>query len=334
MQTQQTAFLIFQSQGHYKVLLNHQELTATISGRYRHLAESTNDLPVVGDQVTGVIYDTDYFQIQGHLPRHTLIQRHNSNKQQRIQTLAANIATIFIVTSANQEFSEARLQRYLTMAWDSGATPVIVLSKTDLVSDSELTTFLDAVASVTFDSVPVITTGQTASNVAATFKPYLTAGQWVTFVGSSGVGKSTLINQLIKEPSVLTSGIRDDDDKGRHTTTNRQACQTASGAFIVDTPGMRELGMTSSMSKALKTVFTDIETLAQDCRFKDCQHQSEPGCAVRAAIDAGSLMPERLADFNKLAIEADYSQLSAREIEQAKVKRLMGSLKTRPTKQN
>ncbi|WDC92628.1 ribosome small subunit-dependent GTPase A [Latilactobacillus curvatus] len=251
-----------------------------------------------------------------------------------MQTLAANIATIFIVTSANQEFSEARLQRYLTMAWDSGATPVIVLSKTDLVSDSELTTFLDAVASVTFDSVPVITTGQTASNVAATFKPYLTAGQWVTFVGSSGVGKSTLINQLIKEPSVLTSGIRDDDDKGRHTTTNRQAYQTASGAFIVDTPGMRELGMTSSMSKALKTVFTDIETLAQDCRFKDCQHQSEPSCAVRAAIDAGSLMPERLADFNKLAIEADYSQLSAREIEQAKVKRLMGSLKTRPTKQN
>lgn len=331
MNQQLTGYVIFQSQDHYRVLINDIEMNAILSGRYRHEAQSNVDLPLVGDQVYGQLYDDNRrFQIMGYTKRRSLIQRRSTKQQSHLQPLAANIETLFIVTSANKEFNEARLQRYLAMAWESGANPVIILSKIDLISTNELTDYLNQISAITFDSVPVMTTGANHDQLAAQFASYLAPDSWVGFVGSSGVGKSTLIKHIIGDQQLTTRSIRSDDDKGRHTTTSRQAYRTPSGAFIVDTPGMRELGMTSEMGATLNDVFTDIETFAQNCRFNDCQHNGEPGCAVAAAIETHQLTAKRLSDYQKLKIEAEYSQLSPREIERAKVTRLLGSLKTRP----
>lgn len=234
------------------------------------------------------------------------------------QIIATNIDTIFICMSLNADFNVRRVERYLTIAWDSGAMPVLVLTKADVCTDR--TDKLRALADVTIGVPTVMCSAETGEGLED-LQPYLTAGQTVAFVGSSGVGKSTLINRLLGATVLATKTIRQDDDKGRHTTTSRQLLPLPSGACVIDTPGMRELQI---FVGDLQQTFAEITALAADCKFNDCTHTSEPGCAVQAAVADGRVSLERLQSYQKLQREMSYQGLNSRQLEQAKIQRMFG----------
>ncbi|MPM66687.1 Small ribosomal subunit biogenesis GTPase RsgA [bioreactor metagenome] len=221
--------------------------------------------------------------------------------------------------SLNNDFNLRRLERYLSIAWDSAATPVIVLTKSDLCND--LSSKLSEVYSVAI-GVDVLVTTSTNSGGYAEMNKYLSSGITVAFVGSSGVGKSTLINRIIGNDLLATSEISM-NDKGRHTTTHRQLISVPTGGLVIDTPGMRELQLeTADLTKS----FADIEELAKHCRFSDCAHQSEPGCAVSNAVRNGELSPERLHSYFKLQNELSYQGMNSRQLEQEKMQRLFAEV--------
>jgi ribosome biogenesis GTPase len=205
---------------------------------------------------------------------------------------------VFIVTSVNAEFNVRRLERYMTVAWESGARPVVLLSKADLAADLE---DLRIQAETAAPGVDVIAVSAITGEGVEAVRAHLGEGRTVVFTGSSGVGKSSIVNALAGAPLLDTGGIREDDARGRHTTTRRQLVRLVDG-LLIDTPGLRELGVLDA--EGLSNVFEDVEALASACRFTDCSHRSEPGCAVRAAIADGSLRHERLAAYQKLEREA------------------------------
>jgi ribosome biogenesis GTPase len=226
--------------------------------------------------------------------------------------VAANIDTVFICMSLNNDFNLRRLERYLGVAWDSQAMPVIVLTKADLCDNLALKLReLDAVAC----GVDVLVTSSVSGDGYRSMQNYLGVGQTVAFIGSSGVGKSTLLNRLLGEQALETQEIRR-DDKGRHTTTRRELIVLPGGGAVIDTPGMRELGIESA---DLSRTFADIDDLAAKCKFRDCTHTREPNCAVRKAINNGLLSEARLANYLKLKKEAKYEGLNSREIESEKI---------------
>ena len=218
----------------------------------------------------------------------------------RDQAVAANFDFVFIMQSLNMDFNPKRLERYLTLAWQSGATPVILLTKADLVDDYwDYLTAVERVAAGVNTHVVSAHTGHGLERLNA----YLQPGKTVVFLGSSGVGKSSLVNALAGEVIMTVNSIREDDSKGRHTTTHRQLTRLKSGVMIIDTPGMRELGMWD-VSEGLGDAFVDVEKFMGRCRFSDCRHESEPGCAVRAALDRGELDISRWESYRKLKEEA------------------------------
>lgn len=223
------------------------------------------------------------------------------------QAVAANFDYVFILQSLNANFNLRRLERYLTLAWQSGAVPAVVLTKADLKPDhsQEMMAALRAAEGVDVIAVSALT-GQGMEKL----KKYMQPGRTIVFLGSSGVGKSSLVNALAGRKLMETGEIRENDGRGRHTTTHRQMILNDDGVIYIDTPGMRELGMWDA-TEGLGQTFLDVETLAQGCRFRDCKHQSEPGCAVRAAIEAGELPKERLASYYKLRREAGFSDKKA-----------------------
>ncbi|MFD1456324.1 ribosome small subunit-dependent GTPase A [Levilactobacillus lanxiensis] len=305
----------------YQVISATGPVAAELGGKFRHATKVATDLPTVGDWVlTTVSPDDQLAVIQQVLPRQSVLERAAVGKTGAGQLIAANVDTIFICMSLNANFNGHRLERYLTMAWDSGAVPVVVLTKADLCAD--VAEKLAALADVTL-GVDVITCSATTGAGVADLRAYVTGNQTVSFIGSSGVGKSTLINSLLGRETLVTREIRT-DDKGRHTTTARELLRLPSGGVVIDTPGMRELQVQGG---DLTKAFADITALVGQCKFRNCTHQTEPGCAVQAAIAAGDLNAERLASYRKLELEMSYSDMSARERENAKIQRFFGGKK-------
>lgn len=237
------------------------------------------------------------------LPRKTYFSRRDPAPGRGGQAVAANFDYVFIIQSLNQDFNERRMERYLTLAWQSGAAPVIVLTKADLApdNDSYIRTAQNLAAGVNVHTVSA-KTGAGINDLAE----YTSPGKTIVFLGSSGVGKSSLVNALAGEEIMAVNGIREQDGKGRHTTTHRQLILLKNGAMIIDTPGMRELGMWD-VSSGLDEAFPDVEKYLGNCRFGNCRHQTEPGCAIRTAIRNGELSPERWDSYRKLKSEARYT---------------------------
>ena len=275
----------------------------------------TQDFPTAGDFVMINYIENGDSQITATLPRKTFFSRREPGPIPRDQAVAANFDYVFIMQSLNSDFNPRRLERYLTLSWQSGATPVILLTKADLVKDYwDYLLRVDRIATGVNTHVVSAHTGYGLQLLNA----YLQPGKTVVFLGSSGVGKSSLVNALAGEDIMTVNGIREDDSKGRHTTTHRQLIRLNSGVMIIDTPGMRELGMWDA-SEGLADAFADVEQFIGKCRFSDCRHESEPGCAIKSAIASGELEIGRWESYRKLKEEAvDKTELLRRKQEWAK----------------
>ena len=276
---------------------------ARVSGRLRHRATVRVDFPGVGDWVAvEPPAEGADARIRAVLPRSSRFSRRAAGDPTEEQIVAANIDTVFLVSGLDGDFNPRRIERYLVVAWDSGATPVIVLNKADLVLDM----------SVVFEDVRVVAAGVDVHTVSCrrpesldVLRRYLGHGQTGALLGSSGVGKSSIVNQLIGHEMMRTREVRASDSKGRHVSTARQLVMLPGQGVLIDTPGMRELQLWDS-GDAVGGTFTDIDERAAGCRFRDCQHRTEPACAVRAAVQAGEIPAIRLESFHKLLDEQSY----------------------------
>ncbi len=260
----------------------------------------------VGDWV---LLDRRQPQASRVLERRNLLKRRAPGTDRKIQLIAANIDTMFIVSSCNQDFNIARLERYVAMAFEAEINAVIVLTKSDLASDAEA--YAEAADAIS-DLVAVVLLDARGDEPGKKLADWCRPGQTVAFLGSSGVGKSSLTNALAGTQSIETQPIREDDAKGRHTTTRRQLHAVPGGCLVLDTPGMRELQLTDAAA-GIDDLFADLHALSAECRFNDCRHMSEPGCAVRAAIERGEIDPARLRRWHKLKAEEAFNSASLAE---------------------
>lgn len=279
------------------------ELQVAISGVLAQ--HSLSATVAVGDWV---LVERDTGRAVRVLDRLSVLARIAAGEDNQRQLIAANVDALFIVTSCNDDFNLSRLERYLALAREARVEPVVVLTKTDLVASIDAC--LDGLREIAPEVIACAVNATSAESVA-TLSPWLAAGQTVAFVGSSGVGKSTLVNTL-SAAGKKTAGIREDDGKGRHTTTSRQMFALPGGAWVIDTPGMREIKLDVGV-EAVDAVFSDIEALARHCRFRDCAHEGDEGCAVAAAVEQGSLDARRLASYRKLQREAVHASRTAHQ---------------------
>jgi len=284
-----------QHRGEYDVLTQAGELRSRLAGRLRHEASSSAELPAVGDWVA-----LREQTIQGVLPRRSAFQRKVNLGAAEAQVLAANVDSIFVVTGLDADFSARRLERYLTLAWESGAAPAVVLTKADLCEDP-------GVALLEAEQIAVGVPVHLVSNVTGEgheeLAPYLQPAKTIALLGSSGVGKSSLANRLLGEEAQAVKELAE-DGTGRHTTTARELFRLPGGALLVDTPGLREVQLWDA-DEGLEQAFADVDEVAGGCRFNDCAHMREPGCAVQQAIDEGRLPRERLESYRALQRELE-----------------------------
>ncbi len=291
----------------YDVVLDGGEMRrARLGGGLRYRTASPEELPAVGDWVVlRCEEEGELDTILGVYERRTCFVRQAAGQRTGVQVISANVDTVFVVTSMNEDFEPRRLERYLVAVRNAGAEPVIVLNKADLAEDpSEYVGEAEPVA----NGAPVVTMSALDGTVEP-LEEWLKPGETLVFVGSSGVGKSTIINRLMGDEVMETGGIREDDAKGRHTTTTRQLLVLPGGhGVLIDTPGMREFQLWAGDALA-EDAFEDVAELAMACRFRDCQHDAEPGCAVQAALEDGELAEERFASWQKLQAELEAHQL-------------------------
>jgi ribosome biogenesis GTPase len=298
--------IIGEEKGIYRIQVSlKQVLLGEVRGKFRHEANSREDFPAVGDWVLyHHLPQMDRARIEVLLQRRTCLIRKQAGLVSERQILAANVDMAFIVTSANDDFNLKRLQRYLTLVWDSGAKPVVLISKCELVEDVQ--NLADQVTTLSPGLDVHCVSAATGAGLESVVK-YLTPGTTLILLGSSGVGKSTLVNLLMGRTVMNTKEIRESDERGRHITTGRHLFQLPGGALLIDTPGMRELQLMDH-DEGLHTVFDDIEAWMSRCRFVDCQHLTEPGCALKAALLSGDLDDARLQDYLKLKREIAFQQ--------------------------
>ncbi len=268
---------------------------AEVSGRFRHLAKGLADYPTVGDWVALEPFGRRRAIIHAVLERRSAFIRKTAGELTEAQVVAANVDTVFLVTGLDGDYSRRRIERYLTAAWDSGASPIIVLNKSDLRED--LAAVVADVDTVALGTPVVALSARDGSNLDA-LRMFLEPGKTAALLGSSGAGKSTLINRLLGEERLRTAAVREDDSRGRHTTSHREIVVLPGGALLIDTPGMRELQLWTDET-SLGHSFEDVERLAAGCRFVDCTHADEPGCAVREAVAEGRLDAGRLESYLK-----------------------------------
>jgi ribosome biogenesis GTPase len=286
------------------------ELAGEVSGRFRHGARGPADFPVVGDWAASRTIDGVRVVIEAILPRRSAFTRKAAGEAVEAQVLAANVDTVFLVSGLDGDFNLRRIERYVATAWSSGARPVIVLNKADLRPDLE--DVVAATAAVA-PEVPIVTASALEEAGLAGLGAYLVPGRTFALLGSSGVGKSTMINRLLGEERYLTSEVSDAAaGRGRHTTTSRELVRLPGGALLIDTPGLRELQLWVG-DEGLDRTFEEIDRLAARCRFPDCGHEREPGCAVRAAVEAGLIDRRRWESYLKLRREMRFLELKKDE---------------------
>lgn len=287
------------------------DANAGIAGRLHHAAEADPEalFPAVGDWVAIADAGTGAAVIHAVLPRASAIVRRGPvGRSVSSQVLAANVDVAFLVTSLNAEFNVRRLERYVAVAWESGALPVVVLSKADLAVDAEGPR---VAAAASAPGVEVVVASAITGQGLDELRRHLGVGRTMVFIGSSGVGKSSLVNALAGTPLLAVASIREDDARGRHTTTRRQLVRLSDG-LVIDTPGLRELALLDG--DGLAEAFGEIEAIALGCRFRDCRHLTEPGCAIRGAVEDGSLEAGRLGAFRKLEREAHRAELATNAV--------------------
>jgi ribosome biogenesis GTPase len=309
------ARVLRESRGIYHVAGQGGELTAQVSGHFRHNTFTKEDFPSVGDWVVveappGAANGT----IHAVLPRRSCFSRRVLTATEE-NIIAANVDTAFLVFALDgtRSFNLQKIERYLTLAWDSGASPVVVLNKADLCDD--VPAHLDAAETVA-PGAPVHAMSAAADEGVGQLSAYLGPGRTVVFLGPSGVGKSTLINRLLGVDGLATGDVRTADMRGRHTTTWRELVVLPTGGVLVDTPGMRDIQLWAD-EEAVQTAFADIEELSANCRFPDCRHDREPGCAVRAALEDGTLPPKRYDNYPKL--QREVQRLARRRQEKQRI---------------
>jgi ribosome biogenesis GTPase len=298
----------------YRVLVEDEEVEAMLAGRMKHHATSRSDLPAVGDWVVLRTRPGEHRgAIVAVLPRRSRFSRRMAGQITDEQVVAANVDVVFIVMAVDADYSVRRLERYLLLGRDSGASPVILLTKPDLAADPDV--LARDVAGVAA-GVPVHVISPKLNQGIEHVASYLSIGRTGALLGSSGVGKSTIINRLVGTDLRKTRDVRESDSKGRHTTTHRELVVLPGGGLIIDTPGMRELQLWD-VSDAVRETFDDVESLAAQCYFGDCRHRDEPRCAVKSAVEEGRLPGERLASYHKL--QAELAFLARQQDERAKI---------------
>jgi ribosome biogenesis GTPase len=298
----------------YLVYSEYGELRAVVSGKFRHSSSSKSSFPKVGDWVVASLRPHEgKATIHALLPRRNGFSRKVAGETTEEQVVAANIDTAFIVTGLDGDFSLRRIERYLTLAWDRGVNPVIVLNKTDLCPEVEKR--MEEVESVALGVSIHPVSAEKAEGLDMLWR-YLSRGKTASLLGSSGVGKSTIINSLLGRKRQRVSSVRKIENRGRHTTSNRELILLSNGAMVIDNPGMREIQVWGERS-GLQTTFKDIEELTLRCRFRDCSHQSEPGCAVQEALRKGTLESKRFQSYLKLKRELHY--LATRKDQKARL---------------
>jgi len=310
--------VIHHSKRQYKVITSEGEVIATISGSFSNSVEHRSEYPSVGDWVViKKANELHPFKILSVLPRKNKLSRKVPGTKSQEQVIASNIDIVFIVTSCDNDFNIRRLERYLSMVLQIDAQPIVILNKTDVCQDPN--TYLQEAVSILKD-VPVHTISAGEGYELDRILPYIQPGKTIVLLGSSGVGKSTLINRLIGYHRQKVGEIRKSDGKGRHVTSSRELIVLPNGGLVIDNPGIREIQLWSSEAGISET-FQDIKELSSSCRFKDCDHDQEPGCAVKEAIANGELPEERLINYNKLMREHRHSEFKRSDYERRKQER-------------
>lgn len=301
----------------YKIITESGEVHGSICGSLRYGLKGKSEYPATGDWVVFRALDEERVIIKGILPRKSVLSRKVAGNKMEEQILASNIDKIFITMSLNKDFNIRRIERYINIAWDSCAIPVVILTKSDICED--LQSKLNMLQEVTLGIRIIVVSSLTGDGVDEVRKA-INPNESVVFIGSSGVGKSTLINKLMGSSTQLTSEIGD-NDKGRHTTTHRELLVLSNGGVIIDTPGMREIQLSTG---DIENTFRDIEELAKECYFSDCNHKTEPRCAIKDAIESGTLSVERLRSYEKLKRELFYAEKRRISKEKSKLKKAIG----------
>ena len=312
----------------YKVKNTQGEYLARITGRHLFNASSREDYPAVGDWVLLTVTDGERGVIEKVLPRKTLLRKKASGKQES-QIIAANIDVAFIVESVDRDYNLNRFERYVVLAKEEDIHPVIVLNKVDLIAENELNEMIRQING-RFGKMEVFAVSSLIGQGLATLKEFLVRGKTYCFLGSSGVGKSTLINELLGSETIRTGDISKRTGRGKHTTTTRETYFLEKGGILIDNPGMREVGMVESHG-GIEDVFGEISALSGKCRFADCTHRHEPGCAILKALESDELDKEKYLNYLKLKKEADYYKMTS--LEKRRKNQQFGRFKNKALKQ-